>query len=175
MTPFKSNRGGGGGLFSGGDTVDHQPPASNGVCLFGGTSTTTTDHDGDEEMDSMTSPPRVHNKTGGTLPTADLFGNNNNNEATASNKNGTARRRRMRTRMSSGSSPDGSFIGSDAGSGGILRNMDMNASSPSSSSAGRKRPSDSYPAGREEYMEESDDDDMFVSPRVSPSYRKYEK
>jgi hypothetical protein len=46
--------------------------------------------------------------------------------------------------------------------------MDMN----SSPYKRKKRPSDQHPAGREDLMLDSDDDDhMFLSPRVSPSYR----
>lgn len=156
MTPFRSTTRG--GLFSG----DDDEPAANGVRLFG--EGATADHDGDEHMDSM-SPPRVANKNG-ELPTADLFGNNGSSDSNDSRSG--ARRRRMRTTRGT---PDGSFV-SDADDATILRNMDMNASSPSSSTAtGRKRPSDHYPAGREDMMEESDDDDMFVSPRASPTFR----
>lgn len=68
------------------------------------------------------------------------------------------------------SSPDGSIVSDEvSGDDSVLRNMDMNASPHSQR---RKRPSHQYPAGREDLMLESDDDDdMFLSPRVSPSYR----
>ena len=139
---------------------DNEEAAAVGTRLFG------APVDDDEEMDSM-SPPRVSKlQTSTNLPTADLFGNTETNH---SRGNGNSRRRRMRTRLSSGS-PDSSFV-SDVSSadGSILRNMDMNTASPSSSR--RKRPSDLHPAGPEELMEESDEDDMFVSPRASPTYR----
>ena len=142
MSPLKSTRG---GLFS-----DNNDEPANGVRLF--------DQDGDEEMDTM-SPPRVSKN--GDLPTAELFGDDN--ETTTSR-----RRHRMKTRLSA--SPDGSFISDVSVDDSVLRNMDMNASSPSSTTR-RKRPSDHHPAGREEFMEESDDDDMFVSPRASPTFR----
>jgi len=155
MTPFRKTQG---GVFAG----DNEEPAS-GVRLFG-----APDHDGDEHMDSM-SPPRV-SKNNGDLPTTDLFGNRNMNGTTTTTINSrTGRRRRLRTRLSA--SPDGSFISDVSVDDTILRNMDMNASSPSSSASRRKRPSDHHPAGREELMDESDEDDMFVSPRVSPSFR----
>ena len=120
------------------------------------------DVDGDEHMDSM-SPPRVSKNSNGEMPSADLFGDTE----TTNNNSRTGRRRRLRTRLSG--SPNGSFISDVSADESVLRNMDINASSPSSG-ATRKRPSDHYPAGREDFMEESDDD-MFVSPRPSPTYR----
>jgi hypothetical protein len=157
MTPFRKTNAQG-GLFAAND--DNEEVAAARTRLFDAPA------DDDEEMDSM-SPPRVSKLQPSTnLPTSDLFGNT---EANNSRGSGNSRRRRMRTRQSSGS-PDSSFV-SDVSSAdsSILRNMDMNTTSPSSR---RKRPSDLHPAGPEELMEESDDeDDMFVSPRASPTYR----
>lgn len=140
MSTSKAPRG---GLFS------HDVP-SEGIRLF------------DDQDEQMLSPPRMSHKNDG-LPTARLFGDLDAN----ANANANTRRAKARTRMTS--SPDGSIVGDEvSGDDSVLCSMDMNASPHSQR---RKRPSDTYPAGREDLMLESDDDDdMFLSPRVSPSY-----
>eukprot|EP00544_Gedaniella_sp_CCMP2646_P013112 CAMPEP_0202501700 /NCGR_PEP_ID=MMETSP1361-20130828/37016_1 /ASSEMBLY_ACC=CAM_ASM_000849 /TAXON_ID=210615 /ORGANISM="Staurosira complex sp., Strain CCMP2646" /LENGTH=121 /DNA_ID=CAMNT_0049134519 /DNA_START=11 /DNA_END=373 /DNA_ORIENTATION=- len=120
MTPFRKTNAQG-GLFAANDGNEEVAPAR--TRLF------DAPLDDDEEMDSM-SPPRVSKLQPSTnLPTSDLFGNT---ETKNSRGSGNSRRRRMRTRQSSGS-PDSSFV-SDVSSAdsSILRNMDMNTTSPSS-------------------------------------------
>ena len=158
MTPFKALRP---SLFA----SEHDEP-SKPIHLF---DSVPEDDDDDEQMDTTVSPPRVsHNARG--LPTEQLFADDETkSSSTAMSTRSTCRKRRkQRARLSTTtSSPDGSMVSeiSDQDST-VLRHMDLNASPP----VRRKRPSDSHPAGREELMEESDDD-MFLSPRVSPSYR----